>query len=333
MRTVNRRRILVTGGAGFLGCHLATELAGDPASDVTLLDNFTRGRDDAELAALAARPNVRCIVGDVTDAALYRDLGHFDEVYHLAGIVGVRNVLRRPADVLRVNAIGTLRLLDWCSGGGGARVLFASTSEVYAWTQLFHPLPVPTSEAVPLALTDLADPRGTYAGSKIFGELAVTQICLAAGTPFVIVRYHNVYGPRMGHDHVIPELYARARAGERPLAVYSADHQRAFCYVSDAVDATIAAMRCTGATSRTINIGNDSEEITIAELAALVLEMAGSDAEIEPRTAANDPIVRRAPDLTLARALLGYEPKVPLREGLARTLEYYGACAEVEVRS
>ena len=331
MRTLTGPRILVTGGAGFLGCHLATALAGDPASDLTVLDNFTRGRDDAELAALVARPNVRCLIADVTDPATYRDLGRFDEVYHLAGIVGVRNVLHRPVDVVRVNAGGTLRLLEWCCSGGAARVLFASTSEVYAWTQLFHPLPVPTAEGVPLALTDLADPRGTYAGSKIFGELAVTQACLAAGTPFVIVRYHNVYGPRMGHDHVIPELYARARAGERPLAVYSAKHQRAFCYVSDAVDATIAAMRCAGAANRTINIGNDNEEITIAKLAELVLEIAGSDADIEPRTAANDPIVRRAPDLTLARTLLSYQPRVPLREGLQRTLEYYGAAVQAEV--
>ena len=329
MRPVSRR-ILITGGAGFLGCHLATALAGDPANDLTLLDDFTRGRDDAELAALTAQTNVRCVTGDVTEAATWADLGRFDEVYHLAAIVGVRNVLRQPGKVLRVNALGTLRLLDWCGAGGGAWLLFASTSEVYAFTQSFHPLPVPTDEAVPLALTDLSDPRCTYAASKIFGELAVTQMCAAAETPFVIVRYHNVYGPRMGHDHVVPELYARLRAGERPLTVYSPNHRRAFCYVSDAVDATIAAMRSAGATNRTINIGNDREEVTIAALAALVMEVAGVDAELEPRVAVNDPVVRRAPDLTLARTLLGYEPRVPLREGLERTLQYYGAASEAE---
>jgi UDP-glucuronate decarboxylase len=323
------RRILITGGAGFLGGHLAAALARDPANDLTLLDDFSRGRDDAVLAALAAESGVCCLTGDVTDVATYAKLGRFDEVYHLAAIVGVKHVLRRPGDVLRVNAIGTLRLLDWCCAGGGSRLLFASTSEVYAWTQLFHPLPVPTGESVPLALTDLSDPRCTYAGSKIFGELAVTQICGGAGTPFVIVRYHNVYGPRMGRDHVIPELHARLQAGERPLAVYSADHRRAFCYVSDAVDATIAAMRCGDAASRTINIGNDREEINIGALATLVMEVAGIQTELEPRAAANDPIVRRAPDLTLARALLGYEPRVSLREGVERTLQYYGAGVEV----
>ena len=170
-----------------------------PRERPTLLDDFTRGRDDADLAALTAQANVRAITGDVTDAATWASLGRFDEVYHLAAIVGVRNVIRQPGRVLHVNAMGTLRLLDWCGGGGARRLLFASTSEVYAFTQLFHPLPVPTDEIVPLDLfTDLADPRCTYAASKIFGELAVTQMCAAADTPFVIVRYHNVYGPRMG---------------------------------------------------------------------------------------------------------------------------------------
>src|SRR4029078_6675811 len=104
--------------------------------------------------------------------------------------------------------------------------------------------------------------------------------------------------------------------------------RRAFCYVSDAVEATVAAMRSPGATNRTINIGNDREEITIAALAALVMEGAGIAAELEPRQAANDPVARRAPDLTVARTLLGYEPRVPLGEGLERTLQYYGAAAE-----
>lgn len=323
MRLVSRK-ILVTGGAGFIGCHLAECLAADGTDEVVLVDNLARGRRDAELQALAARPNVRLLNCDLTSADAYRELGvGYDEVYHLAAIVGVRPVVERPHEVLRVNLSSTLLLCDWLARGGGTKILFSSTSEAYAWTQLFHPLPIPTPEDVPLALVDLTDPRSSYAGSKVCGELIVTQFCHAFAKAFTIVRYHNVYGPRMGYDHVIPELFVRASAGENPLAVYSTEHSRAFCYISDAVDATVAAMRQETANGKTINVGNDREEVTIGAMAAELLKVAGIRATIEPRAAANDPVRRRCPDISRARALLGYEPQVTLRQGLERTLAWY----------
>jgi UDP-glucuronate decarboxylase len=321
---VSRRRILVTGGAGFIGLHLAARLSEDDASEVTVVDDFSRGAGDVAFMELEARENVRTVAGDLTDRAAWGRLGEgYDEVFHLAAIIGVRNVLERPYDVVRVNALATLHLLDWLVAGGGRKVLFSSTSEAYAWTQRFHRLPVPTPEDVPLALTDLADPRSSYAGSKTFGELAVTQCCRVYGLPFVIVRFHNVYGPRMGREHVIPELFERATAGQHPLVVYSADHRRAFCYVSDAVDALVAAMRSPRADGHTINVGNDREEIAIRELANRILDWAGVDAPLAEREAANDPIQRRCPDLTRARELLGYEPRVDLERGLDLTLSWY----------
>lgn len=320
------RRLLVTGGAGFIGLHLADALSAGGTDEVWLVDDFTRGRRDADLLALAARPNVRLVEGDLTDPGTLPALGGgFHETYHLAALLGVRRVLERPYDVLRVNALLTLNVLDWARQGGTARLLFSSTSEAYAWTQHVMPLPVPTPEAVPLTLTDLANPRTAYAGSKVHGELLVTQGCRSAGLPFVIVRYHNVYGPRMGSEHVVPELYRRAATGENPLTVYSPEHRRAFCYVSDAVEATIRAMRTAQADGATLNVGNDRGEVTIAELARRLLAVAGIDAELRPAAAVNDPVVRRCPDLTRARALLDYEPVVGLDEGLARTIAWYGA--------
>ena len=321
---MSRRRILITGGAGFVGYHLVRRLAEDEENEITLADDFSRGRLDDELNAVAAEERVRLVTADLTEPSSLEQLGGgYDEVYHLAAVIGVRNVLERPEDVVRVNALATVHLLDWFVAGGGEKLLFSSTSEAYAWTQKFHPLSVPTPEDVPLSLTDLSDPRSSYAGSKIFGELAVTQYCRTSGKPFVIVRYHNVYGPRMGHEHVIPELFERALAGQDPLVVYSADHRRAFCYVSDAVEATSAAMRLPDANGHTINVGNDREEIEIGELARLVLERAGLEREIAPELAANDPVKRRCPDLARARDLLGYEPRVSLEEGLDLTLAWY----------
>jgi UDP-glucose 4-epimerase/UDP-glucuronate decarboxylase len=328
-------KTLITGGAGFIGYHLAAELAQDPTNELTLVDNFVRGRHDPDLAGLLARPNLRLMSADVADPGVWDKLEKgYDEVYHLAAIIGVKNVMERPHEVVRVNAQSTLLLLDWFVKGGGTKLLLSSTSEAYAWTQqiprvqtadgrLRTPfLPIPTPEDVPLALTDLANPRASYAGSKIFCELAVNQYCRMFKKPFVIVRYHNVYGPRMGYEHVIPELYLRARGGQDPLTVYSADHSRAFCYVADAVRATVAAMRSPAADNQTLNIGNDAEEVAISDLAARILSAAGLANRLAPAVFP-DPIPRRAPDLTRTRALLGYAPAVTLDQGIALTINWY----------
>jgi nucleoside-diphosphate-sugar epimerase len=320
------RRVLITGGAGFVGFHLTRRLLAEDATEVTLVDNFVRGRRDAELEALLASTRVDLIQADLCDPSVRAKLGSgYDEVYHLAAVIGVKNVLERPHDVVRVNALTTLNLLDWMAlENGGGRFLFSSTSEAYAWTRQFHELPTPTPEDVPLALTDLGNPRSSYAGSKVFGELAVTQYGRAHAMEFAITRYHNVYGPRMGWEHVVPELHERALAGQNPLVVYSPEHTRAFCYVDDAVEATMRAMRDPRGAGGTFNVGNDREEIRIGALAERILAVAGLEGvAIEARGAAHDPITRRCPDVTRARQRLGYEPVVSLDEGLRRTLAWY----------
>lgn len=321
---MTKRNILITGAAGFIGYHLAATLADDPDCTLTLVDNFRRGVMDREFTELCNRSNVKFLSQDLLGDSAFAELGRdFDEVYHLAALLGVENVLRDPVAVLNVNTILTFKLLEWAISNGVRKILFSSTSEVYAWTQQFYTLPVPTPEDVPLSLTDLKNPRTTYAASKIFSELAVTHYLLKANIPFVIVRYHNVYGPRMGNDHVIPQLYHRAISGQDPLVVYSPQHIRAFCYVSDAVAATISSMRADSATNQTINIGNDQEQIAIESLARKILQYAKLAPRIDPRPAANDPIARRCPDISKARTLLGYRPAVSLDEGLQKTLGWY----------
>jgi UDP-glucose 4-epimerase/UDP-glucuronate decarboxylase len=323
---------LITGGAGFVGFHLTQNLLSDDATEVTLVDNFVRGRRDEDFDCLRSSSRVRIITGDICDPAFYQQLEgrSFDEVYHLAAIIGVKNVLERPHDVIRVNGMGTLALLDWFVQSNSGKLLFSSTSEAYAWTKGICDLPIPTPEDVPLALTDLKNPRASYAGSKIFGELAVNQYCQQYDKPFTIVRYHNVYGPRMGFEHVIPELFLRSLAGEDPLVVYSPHHRRAFCYIDDAIRATVAAMRDPRAHNETINVGNDEEEIEIGDLARRILARVRPGGTIESREATNDPINRRCPDIGLARKLLEYRPQISLDEGLTRTLDWYGNCRQTE---
>jgi UDP-glucose 4-epimerase len=321
---MTKTRTLITGGAGFIGYHLANALSQNSAQQIDLVDNFNRGEIDEELRQLTEKPNVSMINADLTDPATYDLLEKgYDAVYHLAAIVGVQNVMERPHEVLRINIMAALYLLEWMTKGGGKKLLLASTSEAYAWTQQFYELPVPTPEDVPLALTDLDNPRLTYAGSKIISEMAVHQYSAMFDFDYTIVRYHNVYGPRMGFSHVIPQLYYRALDGENPLTVYSVDHSRAFCFISDAITATIGVMENEAGNGQTFNIGNDTEEIAIGDLARLLLRTAGIDTPIDAHIAEYDAIKRRCPDITRIRQALGYEPQVPLEQGLAKTLDWY----------
>src|SRR5262249_14611432 len=160
----------------------------------------------------------------------------------LAAIVGVRYANEIPARVLRTNLLLTINVLDAMRSLGARRLLFTSTSEVYAATVERGLAPVPTPEDVLLSVGDgLTDPF-SYGLSKIAGEMLVRQCAVRDGYEQVTVRFHNVYGPRMGHDHVIPEVLDRIRAREDPFRVYGADQKRAFCYVDDAVEAILALM-------------------------------------------------------------------------------------------
>ncbi len=314
---------LLTGGAGFIGCHLARRLA-DQGDEVHLVDDLSRGRIDPELSELLARPNVRLIEADLNDAAALRRLdGGYDGVFHLAAIIGVANVLDRPHRVLATNARTLLNVLDWYLDGGARRIFFSSTSEAYAWTMTFHSLPIPTPEDVPLAVDRVDNRRASYALSKIFGEMAVVHGCEAAGRPYTIARYHNVYGPRMGMAHVIPEMYRRVYEGQDPLVVYSVEHRRAFCYVDDGIEATLRLM-APEVPSAVYNIGNDMAEVTIGDLARQVLAWAGRPgAAIDARAAAGPGIERRCPDIGRLRRETGFEPMYSLAEGLDRTLTWY----------
>jgi UDP-glucose 4-epimerase/UDP-glucuronate decarboxylase len=317
-------RILVLGGAGFIGYHLAVRLA-DEGHALTLVDDLSRGRADTALAALCARPGVRFVQADLTAPgaldALPRD---WDQVYMLAAVVGVRNVERDPARVLRTNTLALQQVLDWLPATGET-LFFASTSEVYAGSVALGLVPIPTGEDVALTIPDAGAPRAAYALSKILGEAAVIHAGRARGLRWVIGRYHNVYGPRMGADHVVPELALRAIRREDPFRLYGARQRRAFCHVADAVDATLGLTGTEAAWGHVVNIGNDAEETVIEDLAELVLRRAGYRPAVERVPAPSGSPERRCPDLRRLRALTGLAPKVSLETGLAETFDWYRA--------
>lgn len=323
-------RQLITGGAGFIGYNLAAALS-EAGEDVVLVDNLARGRVDEEMRGFLERGNVELLELDLEDPEAVRALPNgVDRVFHLAAVVGVRNVLENPDRVLRVNARTTLNMLDWFVESDGSAFFFSSTSEAYAWTHKVWGVPIPTPEDVPLAVDDIGNRRASYAVSKYFGEMAVTHTCERVRKRYIIARYHNVYGPRMGLAHVIPEVYKRIHEGQDPLELYNVEDQRAFCYVDDAIRATIDLM-AEGVASGVYNIGNSEEEVTIGELGRIMLEAGGRpDGEVRALKSSGPGISRRVPDTGKLKSAIGYEPAVPLREGVRRTLAWYGTAFERE---
>lgn len=315
-------RVLVLGGAGFIGFHLAARLATE-GHTLTLVDDFSRGKADAALEALRARPGVAFHRADLTRAGALDPLPRdWEQVYMLAAMVGVRNVERDPARVVRVNTLALLNVLEWLPGRGET-LFFSSTSEVYAGGVSNDTVPVPTPEDVPLSVPDPAAPRWAYAASKILGEVAVLHEARARNLRAIVGRFHNVYGPRMGADHVIPELALRALRRDDPFALYGAEQRRAFCHVADAVEAMIRLMGTEAAWGRVVNIGNDAEEARIAELARLILDVAGFAPTIRHLPAPPGSVARRCPDLARLRALTGHQPKVGLAAGVRETFDWY----------
>jgi dTDP-glucose 4,6-dehydratase/UDP-glucose 4-epimerase len=304
-------KVLVTGGRGFIGARLIDALVA-AGHMVRSLDNSFRGA--AELPA-----DVEQLEGDVRDAELVRAACRgMDAVGHLAAIQGTSNFYDMPDVVLDVNLRGVLNVADACAAEDVRRLVFSSSSEVYAVPEMF-----PTPESAPLVVPDPTNPRWSYGGSKIAGELVVVNAARRHGFEYVILRYHNVYGPGMGWEHVIPQFIERLERGDEFTVQGDGEQRRSFCFVDDAVAPTVAALVEPEAANGIFNIGNPDEEHTINDLVAALTRVTGRT--IEPRhvPVAAGGTHRRLPDVTRARQLLGLNPHVSLDEGLRQTYEWY----------
>ena len=313
---------LVTGGAGFIGFHLAKRLL-EEGWALVLVDDLSRGADDAALRSLVAAPGVTLLGRDLTDPHALDDIGNdIDVVFHFAAIVGVANVIARAHEVLRVNAASLMTALEFARRLGGLRrFVFASSSEVYAGSAAEGAVPIPTPEDVPLRLPALASPRNAYLLSKIHGEV----MCHHAGVPLTILRPHNVYGPRMGLAHVIPELMERAHHTDAPgvLEVASVAHRRGFCFIDDAVEQIRLVAESPECAGQVMNVGNGEAEVDMGTLAAMVIEVVGHGLEIVTLPPTPGSPERRCPDMTKTVGMAGYRARAGLDEGLRRTYEWY----------
>lgn len=302
---------LVTGGAGFLGSHLCDYLL-SKGHRVIAMDNLVTGKVD-NIAHNVGNPNFQFIHYDVTQY-LYVD-AKLDGIFHFASPASPIDYLQLPIQTLKVGSLGTHKALGLAKFHR-AKFLLASTSEVYG-----DPLIHPQKEDYWGNVNPIG-PRGVYDEAKRFAEAMVMAYHRSHGIDTRIVRIFNTYGPRMrpNDGRVVPTFLKQALAGE-PVTVYGDGSQtRSFCYVSDLVDGIyrLAESEC----HDPVNIGNPAE-MTVLQFAEEIIRLTGSRSKIDFKPLpADDPKVRQ-PDITKARELLGWEPKVELTEGLKRTIDFF----------
>jgi dTDP-glucose 4,6-dehydratase len=306
-------RVVVAGGAGFLGSHLCDHLIARGDIVVCLDDLSTGSRDN--VAHLSGDDRFSLIVTDVSEKVELPDESKVDAVCHLASPASPPAYLARPLDTLAVGSEGTRRLLE-LARSHSARFMLTSTSEVYGDPEV-HPQVENYRGNV-----DPTGPRSVYDEAKRFAESLTMAVHRAQGVDVGIARVFNTYGPRLspGDGRVVSNFVVQALRGE-PLTVYGDGRQtRSMCYVDDQIKGLLALLD--SSLTGPVNIGNPDER-SMLELAHFILEVTGSTSEISFAPLPVDDPTRRCPDITLARTELGWSPTIGLREGIERTIEYF----------
>ena len=265
------KNILITGGAGFVGFHLASKFINE-GNKVSILDNFARPNEDSEFSSLQKNKNLTFIQKDVAKENTWLDLPieEYDIIYHLAALNGTANFYNYPARVVKTGTLSTIYLLDYVSRHNQSKPKVIYTSNI---------------------------------------------------TDFNIVRLHNIYGPRMGFEHVISQFIQRFIEGEKPFNIYGADCTRSFCYIDDVLDA-FDKITNFGVEGETYHIGNDDEELAIKDLAEMLFDLNKRKHDFIIHESPEGSVNRRCPNIDKLKSL-GHSKKVQLTEGLKKTYEWY----------
>jgi len=314
---VTARRILVTGGAGFIGSHLSRRLI-DLGHEVLVVDNFYSS-SRSNIADLMIEPRFELLRHDIT-FPLYVEI---DQIYHLACPASPIFYQRDPVQTTKTSVHGSINMLGLAKRTK-ARILLASTSEVYGDPQIH-----PQSESY-WGHVNPIEPRSCYDEGKRCAETLFFDYRRQHDMPIKVARIFNTYGPAMRPDdgRVVSTFIMQALRGE-PLTVFGDGSQtRSFCYVDDVVEGLILLMNTPHEVTGPINLGNP-DELTLLELASKVVDLVGGPGRVEHRPLPKDDPMRRRPDITLGELVLGWKPTVDLDQGLARTVEHFRSVLEL----
>jgi UDP-glucose 4-epimerase len=309
------KRILLTGGAGFIGSRLASRLV--EQNEVVIYDNMRR--NSLKDTGFADHPRIKVIEGDVLDPeGVKRAIAGCTMVVHLAAIAGVDTVLKMPVETLKVNILGTLNVLDAArTVTGMERFVDFSTSEV------FGSFAFKVKEGDSTTLGAVGEARWTYAVSKLATEHFSFSYLKQYGVPATSVRPFNIYGPGQVGEGAIHRFIMQAIKGERITIHNDGSQIRAWCYVDDMVQGVLQALEVPGAVGHTFNIGNPRSVLTVYQLAKEIVRLSGSASPIEFVPWQSTEVELRIPNIDKAREILGFEPTVDLEPGLLRTIEWY----------
>lgn len=314
------KRVLVTGGTGFIGSALVKGLV-DKGYNVRVLDNQFRGNNRRLEGYL---DKIELLEGSICDKDLvFKASEGMDEMYHLAFINGTKHFYEIPEQVLEVGVKGAINSLEATIEFGLERYVLASSSEVYQ-----TPTKIPTDESERIFLEDITNPRYSYAGGKIISELLALNYLRKTDTDCVIFRPHNVYGPDMGWEHVVPEIMKKIQLASNNFADTEAHLQiqgdgsetRAFCYIDNAIQGFILCGE-KGGDGEIYHVG-EMNEVTILNLIEQMGEALGIKLDITPGELRPGGTPRRCPDTAKIEAL-GYDPKVSMAEGIKKSVEWY----------
>ena len=320
-------KILITGGAGFIGSHLAKNLL-ETGNEVTVFDNLSTGSLN-NLTEIKNLPNFNLSISDILDSSTVDDLvKEHDHVYHLAAVVGVKHVMENPVDTIRVNTLGSENVLHSCSKYG-KKVLIASTSEVYGKAMHYNKSSDSLDEENDSVFGNTNIRRWAYATSKSLDEFLSLAYHHSKQLPVIIVRFFNTVGPGQLGDYgmVIPIFVQKALAGDDVLIHGDGEQKRSFAYVGDIVGAIEKLMHTKAAIGNVINIGNDAE-ITINDLAKMVIKKCNSSSKMkhisykEVYGSGFEDMKRRKPNLKKINKMIGYKPSVDLEQIIDEVIEF-----------
>ena len=313
--TVENRRIFITGGAGFIGSTLIGRLI--DRNPITVYDDFRR--DSLSGKSYAGHANLKVVKGDVLDpAGLARAMAGAQIVIHCAAIAGIDTVIKRPTETMRVNMVGTANVLEAARGLKDLqRLVDFSTSEVFG-TTAFR-----AEEGQQTHIGAVGEARWTYAVSKLAGEHLAKAYHSEFGMPTVTLRPFNVYGPGQVGEGALRTFIQRALKDEEIQIHGDGNQIRAWCYVEDFIEGLMLAITHPAAVGEAFNIGNARAVVTILGLAEAVVRVLGSKSRIRFTRKDYADVELRVPSVRKARELLGFEAKVDLEEGIAKTAEFY----------